>query len=67
MSGPTSKDVRLTMISFRADDEVLAALERLEKAVGHDIVTQRRRSIAIRRALLEADERLRASKRKGAG
>jgi hypothetical protein len=50
---------RLPMISFRIDDETLAALEDLEAAVGDGVVTRRRRSIAIRKALLEARSRLR--------
>lgn len=55
---------RLTMISFRVDDETLTALEDLEAAVGDGIVTRRRRSIAIRKALLEAQSRLRRAPEK---
>lgn len=53
-----TKDTRLPMVSFRVDQEVGAALERLEAAVGGDVVARRKRSVAIRRALLEADARL---------
>jgi hypothetical protein len=56
--------VRLTMISFRVDDEALTVLKKLEEAVGQGIVSRRRRSIAIRKALLEAGDRLERSIRK---
>jgi hypothetical protein len=49
---------RLRMISFRIDDETLKVLAKLEAAVGDGVVVKRRRSIAIRKALLEAGERL---------
>ena len=51
---------RLTMVSFRADAELLEVLKVLETAVGDGVM--RRRSIAIRRALIEAAERV---KRRG--
>jgi hypothetical protein len=47
------------MISFRADDEVLRALQILENAVGASVVSKR--SVAIRQAILAAVERLTAS------
>jgi predicted transcriptional regulator len=51
----------LRMISFRVDDETFSALEELAAAViGGGVVVKNRRSIAIRRAVLEARERLRA-------
>lgn len=65
MNSPGSKQSeRLTMVSFRVDEETLAALKRLEAAVAGGVVVKRRRSIAIRKALLEADERLSRSSRK---
>ena len=51
--------VRQQMISFRADDEVLRALQILENAVGASVVSKR--SVAIRQAILAAVERLTAS------
>lgn len=51
------KGERLRVISFRVDEEILAVLAKLEDAVGEGAL-RRRRSIAIRRALLEAGERL---------
>lgn len=56
--------VRLAMISFRVDEEALAVLKKLEDAVAGEIVSRRRRSIAIRKALLEAGDRLERSIRK---
>ena len=53
----SSPKQRLLMISFRIDEETLAALQRLEDAIAGGIVNKRRRSIAIRKALLEADQR----------
>lgn len=61
---PTARPLRLKMISFRADEAVDAAVERLAEAVGGGVINKNRRSIAIRRALLEADERLRGVKKR---
>ena len=52
------------MISFRIDEETFAVLERLENAVAGGVVNKRRRSIAIRKALMEAGERLSRSSKK---
>lgn len=49
-------------VSFRADKEAMEAIKELAAAVGPGVVG--RRSVAIRRALLEARTRLRASARK---
>jgi hypothetical protein len=52
---------RLRMISFRVDDETFDAIAELEAAVAvHGVVAKNRRSIAIRQAVLEARDRLRA-------
>lgn len=50
--------LRLPMVSFRADEEVFAVLKKLEVAVGPEVATKRKRSFAIRKALLEAGDRL---------
>lgn len=67
MSDAESKDARdgerHQMISFRADDEVVAVLRELEAAVGGGVSSARVRSVAIRRAILEAGERLRSTAR----
>ena len=60
----TDAGKRLRMISFRVDDEVLGALEELEAAVGSSVVSKSKRSIAIRKALLEARDRLSRSAKK---
>jgi hypothetical protein len=58
MSAPTKKRAtQNTMITFRVDEQLLKVLERLENAVGPGVGLRSRRSIAIRRALLEADRR----------
>ena len=58
MSKPKPPRKRLPMISFRADEEIVAVLARLEEALDESVVRGRRRSIAIRQALLEAGDRL---------
>lgn len=53
------------MLSFRADKETRDAVAELTSAVaGEGLAAGRRRSIAIRRALLEARDRLRGGIRK---
>lgn len=48
---------RLRMISFRVDGLAYEALQRLETAEV-TVIHRRKRSAAIRRAILEADQRL---------
>jgi hypothetical protein len=60
-----SKPSELRVITFRVDDECIAALGELEAAMlGYGIVVgaTRRRSMAIRKALLEARDRLRENR-----
>ncbi len=49
---------RQKMISFRVDEEVLRALQEIEDDVGSDVISKRKRSVAIRRAILETRDRL---------
>lgn len=49
---------RLRPLSFRVDDETFEALKKIETAVGDGVVAGRRRSIAIREAILEKAARL---------
>lgn len=51
---------RLTMISFRVDQETLRAIELLENSIDESegIVNKGKRSLAIRRAVLDARDRL---------
>lgn len=56
----TDKVESTKMMSFRADKETEEAVVELTAAVaGEGLASGRRRSIAIRRALLEARDRLR--------
>lgn len=56
----TDKVESTKMMSFRADKETEEAIVELTAAVaGEGLAAGRRRSIAIRRALLEARDRLR--------
>jgi predicted protein tyrosine phosphatase len=48
----------LTMYSFRADEELVQALKELVANVGSEVTPNKRRSFAIRKALLEARGRL---------
>lgn len=50
--------IRQPMVSFRADAEVLRALEVLESAVSSSVISRRKRSVAIRQAILDAVRRL---------
>lgn len=54
MSTDKKTTKRLRMVSFRVDDEVAAALDAIEARVSGDVVMRRRRSVAIRRAILDA-------------
>lgn len=53
--------IRQAMVSFRADDEVMRALRALESAVGSSVIARRKRSVAIRQAILDAAKRLRTN------
>lgn len=50
--------IRQPMVSFRADAEVLRALQVLESAVSSSVISRRKRSVAIRQAILDAVRRL---------
>lgn len=50
------------MVSFRVDEETFTAIRALEDAVADGVVSTKRRSIAIRKAVLEAYARLRANR-----
>lgn len=50
--------MRLKMISFRAEPDVLKALAELEAALGSAHVPRRRRSVVLRQAILDAHARL---------
>ena len=64
MKKMTKNKPALRMISFRVDEEAIAAIDELEAALPGGIVVAatRRRSMAIRKALLEARDRLRAKR-----
>lgn len=53
----TDDNVRQQMISFRADDEILRALVIIEAAVDSNVISRRKRSVAIRQAILDAARR----------
>lgn len=56
---PSSTERRepLTLINFKADAETIEAIEQLEQAIGGGHV-RGKRSLAIRRAVLEARDRI---------
>lgn len=56
-STETEEREKLTLVSFKVDAETLAAITQLEEAIGGGHV-RGKRSLAIRKAVLEARERL---------